>query len=127
MSTATATLSPSATRGGEPLDTTVRLVTPERIAFRYPLAGPFRRALAYLLDWLVWLVLLIAAATTSMLLSLGFSPGLGLFLVLLFILQWSYGAAFEALWNGQTPGKRACGLRVVTAEGTPILGWQAVV
>ena len=39
-----------ATHVEEPLDTSVRLVTPERITFQYPLAGPFRRSLAYFLD-----------------------------------------------------------------------------
>ena len=46
LAMATADLEPAA----DALDTTVRLVTPERITFQYPLAGPFRRAAAYLLD-----------------------------------------------------------------------------
>ncbi|MCK6507139.1 RDD family protein [Myxococcota bacterium] len=35
------------------------------------------------------------------------------------LLQWGYFFAFELAWRGQTPGKRALGLRVVTLEGTP--------
>ena len=61
----------------EPLDTSVRLVTPERVEFRYPLAGPFRRSIAYLID----LVVLIApdprsGRIVSLLLTLGSPSGL---------------------------------------------------
>src|SRR5204863_3794276 len=41
-------------------------------------------------------------------------------------LEWFYGGAFEAFWNGQTPGKRALGLRVVRTDGQPINALQAV-
>ena len=43
-----------------------------------------------------------------------------------FVLEWFYGGLFESLWNGQTPGKRLMGLRVLTTEGQPINGMQAV-
>ena len=33
---------------------------------------------------------------------------------------------FEAFWNGQTPGKHMLRLRVVSDEGQPINGLQAV-
>jgi hypothetical protein len=35
----------------------------------------------------------------------------------------AYPILFEALWRGQTPGKRAAGLRVVRLDGGPI-GWR---
>lgn len=109
-----------------PLDTTVRLVTPERITFQYPLAGPFRRALAYLLDLVLWLALCMFATLVLMVLSLGSTAGVGLVFVAYFVLQWGYGAFCEAVFNGQTPGKRALGLRVVSDQGVPITGGQAV-
>lgn len=34
-----------------------------------------------------------------------------------FLTQWGYFAGFELLWQGQTPGKRLFGLRVVTLDG----------
>jgi uncharacterized RDD family membrane protein YckC len=111
---------------GEPLDTTVRLVTPERITFQYPLAGPFRRALAYLIDVMIWTGLFIAATLTLTLASLGTTAGIGLILVAYFVLQWGYGGFCEAVFNGQTPGKRLLGLRVVSDQGVPITGGQAV-
>ena len=35
------------------LDTSVEIITPENIAFRYRLAGPFRRLPAFLLDVII--------------------------------------------------------------------------
>src|SRR4051812_9466976 len=99
----------SQTQAEEPLDTTIRLVTPERITFQYPLAGPFRRALAYLLDVLIWVVLVFAASMAALVLSLGSNAGIGLFLVVFFVLQWGYGAFCEGIFNGRTPGKWAAG------------------
>jgi uncharacterized RDD family membrane protein YckC len=112
-------------RAEEPLDTTVRMVTPERITFSYPLAGPFRRALAYLLDQGVWLFLFLGAAAVLRALALGAPAGMGLVLVAYFVLQWGYGGFCEATFNGQTPGKRVMGLRVVSEQGVPITGGQA--
>lgn len=36
-----------------------------------------------------------------------------------------YFTAFLALWNGQTPGKRAVGIRVIRLDGRPIGWWIA--
>ncbi len=43
-----------------------------------------------------------------------------------FGLSWFYGGLFETYWNGQTPGKRMMGIRVVTVDGQPINAMQAV-
>ena len=43
-----------------------------------------------------------------------------------FVLTWGYGAFCEGLFNGQTVGKRAMGIRVVSERGVPISGAQAV-
>jgi len=37
-----------------------------------------------------------------------------------FVSNWFYGSLFEGLMNGQTPGKRLAGLRVLRSNGTPI-------
>src|SRR4051794_35468457 len=44
----------------------------------------------------------------------------GVILVVLFVLEWGYYVAFETLWGGASPGKRAFGLRVVKEGGFPI-------
>jgi uncharacterized RDD family membrane protein YckC len=56
--------------------------------------------------------------------ALGFGVGLGL--VFWFLLEWFYGGLFETFWNGQTPGKRLMGIRVLSIDGQPINGLQAV-
>lgn len=113
----------------ERLDTRIAIVTPENIAFEHRVAGPFRRLPAYLLDLLISVG---GAIVVTILLTLAFSLvqltgiGLGIALVLWFVVTFFYHGLFEALWNGQTPGKRVCGLRVVTIEGLPIHPWQAI-
>ncbi|HEX4928807.1 MAG TPA: RDD family protein [Burkholderiales bacterium] len=99
------------------LDTTRRVATPEGIELTLHLAGPVPRALAWTID----LVLRLAALLVVMLLaaSLG-RAGAGLVLLAAFFLEWLLPATFEAMWNGQTPGKRALGLRVLNDDGTPL-------
>jgi uncharacterized RDD family membrane protein YckC len=117
----------AAERDGGPLDTTVRLVTPERIVFLYPLAGPFRRFFAYVIDLAVKAGLVFVGVMIAILLAVGGSAaGFGPLLIGWFLLDWGYGAALEGLFNGQTAGKRALGIRVVTDQGVPITGAQAV-
>jgi uncharacterized RDD family membrane protein YckC len=36
------------------------------------------------------------------------------------VFYWGYYVFFEMLWNGQSPGKRWVGLRVIRGDGTPI-------
>ena len=50
----------------------------------------------------------------------GAGLGYGGILIISFLLDWFYFSLFEAYWNGQTPGKRSQGLRVVRTNGTPI-------
>jgi hypothetical protein len=61
--------------------------------------------------------------------GLGLSLDLAVFLVMVFqfLLQWFYGAFFEAYWNGQTPGKWFFGIRVISVDGRPINANQAIV
>jgi uncharacterized RDD family membrane protein YckC len=111
------------------LDTTIEIVTPENIAFRYDLAGPFRRALAYAIDFLVRLLaFILGAVVIAVLFAWAGLPevGLGAVLVGWFLLDWFYGGLFETYWNGQTPGKRIMQIRVLAMDGQPISGLQAV-
>ncbi len=112
-----------------PLDTRVEIITPENIAFGYRVAGPFRRLPAYLMDVLIRIAVIMILGLILML-SFGvvglWGVGSGLMFIAWFALDAFYGGVFEALWNGQTPGKRLMGIRVITVEGQPISGWQAV-
>jgi uncharacterized RDD family membrane protein YckC len=111
------------------LDDTIEIVTPENIAFEYRVAGPFRRSLAYLID----LVLRLGVGmglSFALCIGLGWVVGdavMGVVLLIIFACTWLYGGLFEAFMNGQTPGKRLVGIRVLTVEGQPINGMQAMV
>ena len=118
------------------LDTATRVMTPENIAFEYQLAGPFRRIVAYVADILISLVGfgMVAFAVWMGFLFLFDNTfvadelwGLLAFmtLVLWFLIYWFYGAVAETYMNGQTFGKRICGLRVMTVDGHAIDGVQA--
>ena len=116
-----------------PLDTTIRVVTPENIAFEYQLAGPFRRLPAYLIDVMVRYTIIVVLMIALMLIvgmiewdTLGaFAVGFGL--VSYFLISWFYGAAMETYFNGRTVGKWACGIRVIDVDGCPITGRRAII
>ncbi|TMD46097.1 MAG: hypothetical protein E6I86_13420 [Chloroflexi bacterium] len=82
--------------------------TPERVAFQYEIAGIGSRFLAQILDSLVIMAILIE-------------------IILGFILLAGYFLVSEAVWNGQTLGKRAARLRVVGDHGEPVTLGQAAI
>lgn len=104
-----------------PLDNTHRVETPEGIDIVLRPAGLVPRALAFGLDLLIRLALLLA-------LALGLSTlgnfGVGAGALLLFLVQWWYMVLFEVLNDGRTPGKHWLGLKVIHDDGTPI-GWAS--
>ena len=120
----------------ESLDTDVAIEAPEHIVFSYRVAGPGRRAIAYLID-LVLCYGSVCVFSVIVLFALGgagaFSGaveglsglGIGLILLALFAAQWIYFAAWEGV-TGRTPGKSALRLRVVTTTGRPINFTDAV-
>src|SRR5262245_995920 len=112
----------------KPLDATIHVVTPENIAFEYRLAGPFRRLPALLLDLVIRGLVFFALAIFFSLTVGMVSGGLAVFIlcVLWLFIDWFYGGLFETFMNGQTPGKYLLGLRVLSDNGEPIDGMQAV-
>lgn len=115
----------SISTGAAPLDTTAEVETPEHVRFSYQLAGPSRRALAYLIDALIRGVAFLAIGIVASIAGAfdeegagGISMGLGM--VLLFALEWGYFTFFELMWSGRSPGKKAMHLRVVREEGLPL-------
>ncbi len=99
------------------LDTTLLAETPEGIDVLLRPAGMAPRSLAYALDFAIRCVVFIAAAIALSLLK-GF--GQGLFLILVFGLEWIYPIVFELMPGAATPGKRMLGLRVMMDTGLPI-------
>lgn len=99
-----------------PLDTVRAVETPEGIVLHLYVAGPVARTLAWFIDALLRYTLF--AICAALLSTLG-ELGLGLTLILLFLLEWFYPVVFE-LRSGATPGKRALGLKVVSDSGAPV-------
>jgi len=100
-----------------PIDSTFKVELPEGIEFELSCAGPVPRGLAWVLDFL--LRVLIYLVFSSLLAVLG-RAGLGLLLIAIFLLEWLYPVGFEVYGQGATPGKRALGLRVVHDDATPV-------
>ena len=67
-----------------------------------------------------------ASIVLAIVVTLGSDASLGLFFVSYFLLSWGYGAFLEGAFNGRTIGKSLMGLRVVTDQGVPISGIQAI-
>jgi len=117
----------SMARDEQQIDATIDIVTPENIAFQYQLAGPFRRLPAFLIDAAlrlgVWMVAVFVLGIAGI---AGGGAGIALLFLLWFVLEWFYGGLLETFWNGQTVGKRMLGIRVLSTDGQPINGLQAV-
>jgi uncharacterized RDD family membrane protein YckC len=103
-----------------------QVVTTEKVPFSYRVAGLGSRYLAWLVDMLFVGLLWFAVRLAAIPLESG-RAGLGLALVAIgdFCVMWGYFLLFEWLWSGQTPGKRALGLRVIRWRGTAISFYQA--
>jgi uncharacterized RDD family membrane protein YckC len=102
--------------------------TPENVVFEFELAGVASRAVAWGVDMLAMGILLSLATLLVYLFGFvlaGFARAL--YVVLAFAIQWGYGALLEWRWHGQTLGKRAIGLRVLSFHGMPITFGQAAV
>ena len=107
--------------------------TPEQVHLEFTLAGIGSRFMAIFLDALIELVLY--AVLILFLISASFwksysstrSIWLQAFAALVvFCINWGYYAIFEALWKGQTPGKRWAGIRVIKDSGRPINAFEAI-
>ena len=117
------------------MERSVTVRTPEAIAFYYELAGLGSRFLALCVDTLIQAAVFIALLTlgiastrgvtaiaSSLHLSqktLGSTLAATIILVV-FALFYGYFIVFEKLWDGQTPGKRLLGIRVVRDGGYPV-------
>ena len=104
-----------------PLDTRIRMETPEGIDLLLRPAGLVPRAVAFSIDLLIRVVILALLFT---LLRPFEKFGMGLGALALFLVTWWYMVLFEVLNQGRSPGKAIMGLRVIHDDGTPI-GWSA--
>jgi uncharacterized RDD family membrane protein YckC len=120
-------------------DETLAIDTPENVVFGYHVAGIGSRFLAALVDSTL-IVLLQLVVNVGVLLAARFvfnfsfsGDGTGLawllavFGLIAFGFFWGYYIFFEMVWNGQSPGKRWVGLRVLRTDGTPITLSESII
>jgi uncharacterized RDD family membrane protein YckC len=114
----------------------ILVVTPENIEIEYELAGIGSRFLANFVDilWqtLIFLGLSLVVGLLAFLLTFihtawaasleDFFEGIveAAAFIAFFAVLWGYFLWFETRWNGQTPGKRQMGLRVIRDGGYPV-------
>ena len=105
------------------------------MSLQLSVAGIGSRFLAIAIDSLIQVVTMVVA-----LLLLGITSFSGLmvaigayrnwilaaFGVFVFLLFYGYYAIFEVLWNGQTPGKRYVGIRVIKDSGRPLTAGETI-
>lgn len=113
--------------------------TPESIALTYDLAGLGSRFLALAIDMFLQ-NLILAALVMGLILATPHLPhapvgrhasdtgtdklaeaiAVALIIAVVFLIFFGYFIIFETVWNGQTPGKRLLGIRVVRDGGYPV-------
>ena len=104
----------------EKIDTLQSVELGEGVEIRLRIAGPFPRALAMLLDFLIifGVVLIIAIILSLMAISSAtYLYAGGVILIVAFVSVWGYFYVFESGKRGATIGKRTVGLRVVDRSG----------
>lgn len=105
------------------MDNDLAVLSPEKTVLTFRLAGLGSRIVAHIADVIVVITLIFIANLifTSLAIRI-MDQGLVIaaLLVTSFLAPLLYFILFEGLWNGQTPGKKATGVRVMMADGTPI-------
>ena len=116
-------------RPPQAVDTAHRIPTPEATDAQLHPASFLLRSRAWLTDLALRLLALAACMVfLSKLSDLGAPDALltGLFFLIMFAYLFLYFALFEYFWNGQTPGKRAFGIRVASINGARVTFGQAL-
>lgn len=106
----------------------ISVSTPESVDFSHEPAGIGSRFIASVVDSILQIATILGIAfifgAWPLLTETRFSTlktwTSAVTVFLIFLIFWGYYIAFEILWNGQTPGKRAVGIRVLKDGGYPI-------
>ncbi|PYT58719.1 MAG: RDD family protein [Acidobacteria bacterium] len=108
--------------------------TPEQTALEFAVAGIGSRFLALALDTLIQMlvgfVALFGGIFVISLISAAMPKagmwGAAILILFFFLLYFGYFALFEIIWNGQTPGKRKAGIRVIKDSGRPLTPAESI-
>ncbi|OHD25794.1 MAG: hypothetical protein A2086_07100 [Spirochaetes bacterium GWD1_27_9] len=103
--------------------------TPDKIIIEYKTASPFVRLGAFIIDTIIFYLILIAVVVFLYLAQFityfnnlfkdSIQEGVIFFFlfIIYFVLRWGFFVFFEALFNGKTPGKHLLKLRVINYQG----------
>jgi uncharacterized RDD family membrane protein YckC len=99
-------------------------ITPEGVDLKLELASAGTRAGAFLIDFILMVVILVAVTVAFLFMTV---PGSAqalmiLWLIGFFVLRNGWFSLFEMSSRGATPGKRLMGLRVVARDGARLTG-----
>ena len=121
------------------------VLTPDNLQLDYEVAGLGSRSTAALIDYIIIFFMVtiisvaafVAAEPLSNFISRSGIPSdmaraarfvlAALVILIGFGSWWGYFMVFELLWNGQTPGKRMLGLRVVDSRGRSLGAMASVI
>jgi uncharacterized RDD family membrane protein YckC len=114
------------------MPTTVTILTPENVEVTYELAGLSTRMRGAVLDTLLQGMAIFGLWIGVSILSISASQAMlnwliAIGLLLTFVIFVGYFLFFESRWNGQTPGKKVTGTRVMKDGGFPVDFRAAVV
>ncbi len=120
--------------GSPPVDDKLTIETPEQTPLEFPLAGIGSRFLALAIDTLIqlgafallFILVMMVTAFNARFWPTGWTWTLAVALLIAFVIYYGYFALFESVWNGQTPGKRRAGIRVIRESGAPITPYDSV-
>ena len=120
----------TSTRTARSLEQLVDVETPEQVVLSYTIAGVGSRAAAALIDYAICFSIMLALFLAGALIRSGFrgrdiadglaaagSWSMAAYILVAFAVFWGYHMVYEGLFDGQTPGKRRLGLRVVQDGG----------
>jgi len=103
-----------------PIDDHIAITTPEGVRLELAVVGVGSRFVARLLDTLIQVGLIIALAIVAAALSGESGFVTAIIWVLSTAVLFAYDIVLELAMGGQTPGKRAAGIRVVDRQGRPV-------
>lgn len=113
--------------------------TPEQVSIRFPVAGLGSRFLAILADsvvqavaYVLLILIFVLVASSAPKTAAGELSRVGEkwlvagVILFHFVMYWGYFTLFETFWNGQTPGKKFCKIRVIQQSGRQITFFEAM-
>lgn len=101
----------------EKIDNLIHLQTPEGVELTLAPAGLVPRAIAWLIDLLIRIIILFVVA---IIFSMMGNMGTAFYYLAFFLIEWMYPVYYEIRKDGSTPGKKSMGIMTVQDDGTPV-------